>query len=308
MAGKIPVGGTVAHAYGFAFGNIVNNLGMIWIPVALLWVANYFLQKPYLEATMGAAGNPQALLAAMPLMFAYFAISFALLAAQVAALTKEALGLRTGNAFLQFPFGAGAWRYLAAIFLYFLVMIVVYVGIVLASLLLTAVTVAISGGHRGTTAIVMGFAVLGAVVFAICALIYIATRLSFFLAPVAVAEHKVSLIRAWQLSARNFWRIFAVFLILFLPFLVLELVFLYMFLGPNFLTPPHPGVTPQELTAHAQHQREIVLQMTQKMQSYWFVVYPAGLAVALILYGLYAGATAHAYRAVTHEDNSQEAF
>jgi hypothetical protein len=308
MAGKIPFGATVARAYSFAFGNIVNNLGMIWIPVVILWVANYFLQKPYLEATMGAAGNPQALFAAMPLMFLYFAISFVLVAAQVAALTKEALGLRTGSAFLQFPFGAGTWRLLAAFFLYFIVMIVVYVAVLFGSLLLAGLTVAFSGGHGGAAARVMGFIVFGAVVFAVCALIYIATRLSFFLAPVAVAEHKVSLIRAWQLSARNFWRIFAVFLILFLPFFVLELIFFYMFFGPKFFMPPHPGMTPQEIMAHAQHQQEIVRQMTQKMQSYWFVVYPVGVAVALILYGLYAGAVAYAYRAVTHQDNSQEVF
>lgn len=308
MAGKIPVGATVARAYGFAFGNIVNNLGMIWIPVAILWAANYFLQKPYLVATMGAAGNPQALMAALPLMLGYFAISFALVAAQVAALTREALGQRTGNAFLQFPFGAGAWRYLAALILYFLVMIVFYVAILLGGVLLTGITVALSGGRGAGAGLAVGLVVFAAALFVFCALIYIATRLSFFLAPVAVAEHKVSLIRAWQLSARNFWRIFAVFLILFLPFFVLEMIYLYMSFGPNFFVPPRPGMTPQEVLAHAQHQQEIVRQMTQRVQTYWYVVYPIGLALALILYGLYAGAVAYAYRAVTHEDSSQEVF
>ena len=308
MAGKIPVGATVARAYGFAFGNIVNNLGMIWIPVALLWAASYFLQRPYLDATMGAMGNPQATLAALPLISGYFVISFVLLSAQVAALTKEALGLRTGNAFLQFPFGAGAWRLLAAFFLYFVVMAVVYVAILLGSLLFTGLIVAISGGHGAGSAMAAGFVALGLIVFVLCALLYIATRLSFFLAPVAVAEHRVSLIRAWQLSAKNFWRIFAVFFILFLPFLVLEFVLIYEMLGPNFFTPAHPGMTPQDVMAHAQHQQEIVRQMTGKMQSYWFITYPLGLIVALIAYGMYAGAAAYAYRAVTHEDNSQEVF
>jgi len=308
MAGKIPVGATIARAYGFAFGNIVNNLGMIWIPVAILWAANYFLQKPYLEATMGAAGNPQALMAALPLISAYFVLSFVLVAAQVAALTKEALGLRTGNAFLQFPFGPGAWRLLAALFLYFVVMIVVYVAILLASLLLTGLTVAVSGGRGAGAGALVALILVAAGLFVICALIYIATRLSFFLAPVAVAEHKVSLIRAWQLTKGNFWRIFSVFIILFLPFLVLEFVLFYAVLGPNFFTPTHPGMTPQEVMAHAQHQQEIIRQMTGKMQSYWFITYPLGLIVALIAYGMYAGAAAYAYRAVTHEDNSQEVF
>lgn len=308
MAGKIPVGATVARAYGFAFGNIVNNLGMIWIPVAMLWVASYFLQRPYLDATMGAMGSPQATLAALPLISGYFVASFVLLSAQIAALTKEALGLRSGNAFLQFPFGAGAWRVLAAFFLYFVVMVIVYIAILLGSLLLTALAVAISGGHGAGATMAAGFIALGLVVFVVGAFLYIATRLSFFLAPVAVAEHKVSLIRAWQLSGGNFWRIFSVFVILFLPFLVLEFVLVYAALGPNFFVPIHTGTTPQEIMAHAQHQQEIVRQMTAKMQTYWFVVYPVGLVVALIVYGMYAGAVAYAYRAVTHEDNSPEVF
>jgi hypothetical protein len=36
MVNKIPVGGTIAHAYRFTFGNIFNNFGAIWVPVLLL--------------------------------------------------------------------------------------------------------------------------------------------------------------------------------------------------------------------------------------------------------------------------------
>ncbi len=73
MAEKIPVGGTIARAYGFAFGNIVNNLGMIWIPVVILWAAAYFLQAPYLKAAMNGVGaGPGAALAAFPIVDGVF--------------------------------------------------------------------------------------------------------------------------------------------------------------------------------------------------------------------------------------------
>ena len=50
MTGKIPVGATIARAYGFAFGNIVNNLGMIWIPVAILYGLLFYFHSAYMNA------------------------------------------------------------------------------------------------------------------------------------------------------------------------------------------------------------------------------------------------------------------
>ncbi len=43
-------------------------------------------------------------------------------------------------------------------------------------------------------------------------------------------------------------------------------------------------------------------------QRWWFITYPVGVLVALLLYGMYVGANSYAYRALTHRDNSQEAF
>ena len=52
MTNKIPVGRTIAHSYGFAFGNIVNNLGAIWMPVAILYALYFLFAKRYMAAVL----------------------------------------------------------------------------------------------------------------------------------------------------------------------------------------------------------------------------------------------------------------
>ena len=55
-------------------------------------------------------------------------------------------------------------------------------------------------------------------------LIFFGVRLGFYLAPIAVAEGRISIARNWQLTSGNFWRIFAVALAVFLPFLLLNIL------------------------------------------------------------------------------------
>src|SRR5262245_25078477 len=132
MSGKIPVGTTIARAYGFAFGNIVNNLGMIWLPVAILYGLLFYFHGAYMNAmTAFMSRDMGQIQRALPFFFAGYAIMFVLLTAQVAALTKEAMGLRKGSAWLQFPFGAGMWRLLIGYIALFLVCIVLYFALII---------------------------------------------------------------------------------------------------------------------------------------------------------------------------------
>lgn len=309
MANKIPVGGSLARGVGFAFGNIVNNLGAIWIAVALMWGATYFFQQRYMGAMLAAqSSDPRAMLRAMPWLWASFAMFFVFITAQVAAMMKEALGLRKGSAFLQFPFGGAMWRLLGAYLLYFLVMIVIYILALIVGLVFTGIFGAVLEGVRvGARPGWEALFVFIPVCVAIGAVIYIATRLSFLLAPVAVAE-RVSLTRAWQLTKGNFWRIFVIVLAIVIPFVVLEFAFLIYVVKVPLIPPLHPGVTPQEIQAFTEQQQAMNRQMMADMQRYWYIAYPLGLVVTLIFYGMFVGASAHAYRAVTHEDHAPEQF
>lgn len=309
MANKIPVGGTLARAYGFAFGNIVNNLGAIWIVVAISWVLSYFFQQRYMNAMLSMqARDPQAVLRALPLFWESFAVFFLLMTAQIAAMTKEALGLRTGSAFLQFPFGGAMWRLVGAYLLYFLVMIVIYIAFVIGSLIFAGIFGALLEGVRvGARPGWVGLLVALPLCVVIGAIIYIAVRMSFLLTPVAVAE-RVSLTRAWQLTKGNFMRSFTIILAIAVPFIVLELVFLIYVVKMPLIPPLHPGMTPQEMQAFAEQQQAMNREMMLTMQHYWYIAYPLGVLVTLIFYGLIVGASAHAYRAVTHEDHAPEQF
>lgn len=303
MAGKIPVGATIARAYGFAFGHIATNIALIWVPVAILWVLTYLFYAPYSEAVLNmTSGEPMAALTGMRFMFGYMIVISVLLTAQIAILTKEALGLRTGSSFLQIPFGGDTWRVLGAYVLYFLVMIVIYVGCIFVGAIgggISAVIIAHSGAS-GAAAAAFVFACVFAV---LCALFYVAIRLSFFIAPVAIAEKRVSLIRAWQLGGGNFWRIFLISLSIIIPLLILEGILLFSVWGTSLIPPMH--ATPDQIAEFTRHQRDLSRDMMMKTRQFWYVVYPLGLVFGVIFYGLVAGASAFAYRAlVPAEDKS----
>jgi len=74
--------------------------------------------------------------------------------------------------------------------------------------------------------------------------------------------------------------------------------------GSSLIPPIHAGITPEELNAFSQHQRQVLANS----QQWWFIMYPLGLLVGLIFYGLFSGAAAHAYRAVAASDNAAEVF
>jgi len=298
MAHKIPVGGTIAHAYGFAFGNIINNLGAMWIPVVILYATNFVLGFFYGKAIL-SAGNSLAVFAGLYL-FVIMVLFGILSAAQIAGITKEALGLRTGSAWLQSPFGAATWRLIGAYVLYFIVLIVLCIGAFVISLLFAGI--AAGAAATGSTNWLLSGAGILMVIFRLlvfCAFVYIATRLSFLLAPVVVAEHKISLIRAWELTKGNFWEIFVVLLSILGPLIALEGALFLAVFGSSLLPPS--GATTEELNAFNQHQFQILVNLQR-----WLLFTYA--LVGVIFYSLFAGASAFAYRALTASDRSSEVF
>ena len=307
MANKIPVGRSIGGAYSFAFGNILNNIGEIWIPLAILCVVMFFFQKPYLDAVTGmAAQDPQAAMRILPLFFGIFVAMTVLLTAIHAGLTKEALGLRRGSAFLQFPFGAGTWRLLGANLLLMVVMWVIYFAAVIIGLVGGILLAVIFGGQNGNPAVVGLIVGVCALIF-VGALIYILARFSFLLAPVTIAENRISLIRAWQLTRGSFWRIFVILLVLLIPVVILEMIVFVLFIGRDLFAGFHPGMTPQEIVQQQQQQMVVVRQVMERMSGYWFVTYPLSFLVTAVIYGMFAGASAAAYKAVVPSDGTPEA-
>jgi hypothetical protein len=300
MTNKIPVGATIARAYGFAIGNILNNLGAIWLPVAILYGLLIVFAKPYSAAVMTLASHDvQAILRLLPYILLGYAILFVLITAQIAALTKEALQLRTGSAWLQFPFGASAWRLMLAWLGLCLVVIMLYIGCIIGVAIFGAIAGFVAAQYPGAfSPVIMVIIVILLVIATLVILFYCIVRLSFLMAPVAVAEGKRPLQRSWELTRRNFWRSFIVLLAIWLPFIVIDFAYLTWSLGPDFIASGFAARSPDALALWRAQEQDLMLHTLQRSQEYWYIAYPIGLALALVLYGALTGASAFAYRAL----------
>jgi hypothetical protein len=304
MTNKIPVGRTIARGYRFAFRNIVNNLGAIWLPAVILLACSYFFLRPY--TTQLVSGDPQVLPHILPQFLLFFVAVMVLISCQMAALTKEALRLRIGNAFLQNPFGAPAWRLLAAYLLYILAMIAIYVAILIVAMIGGLILGLLASSLSPVSGkLVVGLVALLAAIVIGCAVTYIATRLSFLLAPVCVAEQRITLIRGWELTRGNFWRIFVVMLGVLIPILIVELVYIYAVYGGNLLPPMGQAATPEAMAQFQQHQQQLMIAASERTQHYWYLTYPLGLLFAVVMYGLFAGISAFAYQELAASDSGE---
>lgn len=213
---KLPVFGTIARAYGFAFGNLGTIIGLIWVPLLLLTGATYFLAVQLLSAVgrlsasdMTAADELQR----SEFIFYDFVFGVVFLYAVMAVpVMRQALGLRKGHAVIHFGVGAAAFRTFAALFLLYLLVMTVSIVSVYAFVLIFLV-VAMGGTAIGSVAgispaVATGVSGIAVWVVYLGATTYVNVRLSFFVVALTVAENRIDLLRAWNLTRGKFWRIF----------------------------------------------------------------------------------------------------
>ena len=202
---KLPVGKTIQFAYAFTFGQIGTVIGLIWIPTLINAVASFFVLGGYYQALAGSfdSGVPPAGAQVLyPLLLAV--LTMMLLSMIGVAITQQALGLRQGPAFAHVSLGTFELRVFGGFFgLYMLLVLFVFV---FALVVAGAGMAAASAGSAPTMALGVGFVALAGV----CAIVYLATRLSFLLVPAVLDGRDFGLSRSWELTRGNFWRIFAI--------------------------------------------------------------------------------------------------
>lgn len=285
---KIPVGKTVAYAYSFAFGNILNILGVAWFPFLLIGVGGYFLLMPYITAVqqflttqdMGSLGTSLLLL---PLFVLLVIVCMSMVTVEV---VREALGLDPGRKFFYFSLDKPVWRLIGG----YLLAILVLIGLGIAGAIVLGILAFIGGMVDATIAgLVSGIG--GAVL--VCALLLIGVRLVFLLPAVVVAENHVSLKRGWHLTYGNFWRIVGVVLAIVIPIALVQSAIQWAVFGPEFMaTTIMPSDEPAEVAAKLK-----VLQT--QLQGALLIMVPIWIVVQIINLGLSAGAGAFAYRSLT---------
>ncbi|MGD0192301.1 MAG: hypothetical protein ABSD74_16315 [Rhizomicrobium sp.] len=271
---KISVQDTIRFAYAFAFANIGSIIGLIWLPTVLIAVLQ-FLPYALGIAAMNADQQPSQG-AALTYLVSFFGM-WLLYAMNAAAVIGLALGTRQGGTSAHFSLGRAEFRLFGAFLLYGLLFSAFYIAFSMGIGLLS---------ESGSAAAIAAQMALTLAWF--CALVYAGLRLGFLLVPVVVVEETIDLVRAWQLTAGNFWRLLGISLAILLPLVLIQLVAVAAILGKDMA---------QLVSAN---QPTIEAAMTATMAVFDRHM-PELIGVSLLLapfsIGLTMGAAASAYRA-----------
>lgn len=288
---KIPVWRTIGSAYGFAFDNLATIIGLIWLPLTLLFVAEYYAIERYLQSVLTAlaSGNKYAASGGLTYLYGFMIVALFLQAVVAVPVMRQALGLRNKGAFVHFGLGLTELRVFGALVAYFLVVATIQLA---SGFLLGALTAGLTPPPGGV------WMRLGLTLAVFVATLYISVRLSFFLVAVTVAENRIDLIESWTLTEGNFWRIFMVLVCIVVPTWLLYLAIQIGIVGIAALGQATDivqmvkvaGGLPSAVAPATLHIHRLLVWLPY-IFGVWFAVQPLAL-------GLNSGAAAAAYRAL----------
>ncbi len=295
MKKKIPVGGAIAHAYRFVFGNALAVFKAIWLPlVAQMAVAFLLMKRIALFMAATQAHDPAAIGLFGPLLLL---IPLALLfyVAQYTAVTELALG-RPSPSWVAFHFNRPMWRLLGGLLAAIGAIVALAVALFLAGLMLAFgfdLLMKALPGSRPVVAILAGLMV-GAYALSF---FFFGIRFLFLLAPVNVEEQRLGVRRSWQLSHRNFWRILLITLAIVIPIGIINQAFGFWLGG----FPPTP---PSGASKEARDALQAAWQIAQlnRMVEHWYLALPLTALTLWFQLGAGAAAQVFAWRKLTEDD------
>lgn len=268
---RLPVIAIIREAYSFTFAHLGSIIGLIWLPMVLLTVAEFFVSR-YAAIQVAAGFENNAGLAQL----LFLPLQILLYAVMLVPVTELALGQRQGGAMLHFGLGKPEWRMFRA--LLGLMILVLAVGVLLVALL--ASLGAGDAMRAGIGQIVMLLMMGG--------LVYIEVRFVTLLLPLVVTEEKSLLQRSWTLTDRQFWPLLAVVLGTFVaPVFVLALATMAVV---------QPSLDPAKVPTMDAINAAVTANLPMVMGLEFFV--------APVLIGLTAGVSVFSFRALTRTDIS----
>ena len=272
---RIEVVATLRDAYAFAFAHLGGIIGLIWVPMVLTTVAQFFTFHRYYNSFIDAAvaANPALLGASLLTMLGYLVAAMLLYAVMVVAVVQLTLGARADGAIVHFSFGPLEWRTFRA----FMGLVGIGLGLTFIALTLIEATSLppLAGGGALLLIMATAFLLLG-------------PRLILLLPAVAVAETAPVLRRAWALSQGNHLRLLAVLLGVVVPPFLVALV-AEMLLGGQGPA-MSAGLSMADQVTFAKH----ALQMLPLTCGLSFFISP-------LVVGLFAGASVAAWRGLKDE-------
>jgi hypothetical protein len=295
---KIPVGETISAAYSFAFAGFLSVLGTLWLPYVVLAAFSagvVLLLAPDLPGHLMRGELDDSVMFGIGRVAGLIGLASIVVSAMVTVgLQERALGRVEGPTFFYFSLGAPVWRMIGAILLLILVLILI-LGLLVGATVAVSIAAIHFVPHVGTA-----IAVIAGIVAA-CWYIYAVVRLSFFLPAVVVAEGQIGLGRSWELGAGNFWRIFAVMFVVFVPvaigFGIVQNAVIGPFMPVDFHAPHfHSGMSPDEIRdAYVAFAKSMLMQF----RNAWPFLIVLGIIREVVNRGLGNGAIGKAYRFVT---------
>lgn len=296
--GKIPVGQTIRHVYGFAFRRFPQILGLIWLPLVIVLIGSWLMTDLLRDASVGiATHNFTALAKNWTVLLPYYFAAAILFMAQIVAVMQFALGQRDGSAYFHLSLKQPLWKvigaYLLVVALFFAALAVTFI----VAIIIGIVGSAVAGFKPGVEMSAGSKTALGVISLVMIALIYIAAlyctiRQIFFLTPAVVSQNRIDLRQAWALGRGNFWRMLVILLAVTLPLFALQFG-LYRLLGIELLPPSlMQGYSAQQIAAWYDN-------YFQSINRLWFILYPALAVLSALFLGFGCGAQAFAYQHLT---------
>lgn len=301
---KIPVGATIAQAFGFVIRNFLNILGIMIVPMVVTWIPSFLMRPQLAAASAGLAAHDLSRATHIwAMLLPVYIVGFVLMAMQFIGIAELALDTKKAPRWLYFSLGAPVWR-LAGSFLFLILVIVLgWLAAMLVNVALGAAIKAVLGGNTAGWALALAGAVVlvGSIVIW-CAYLYSLVRIAFLLIPVIAArEPGFGVARGWALGRGNFWRMFAILLVNWLPLVILEVVLVatVMFRGVSF---PSPHASAQQATAFQAATQANVMSLINGLYDHWYITFPLVAVVMVLFYGFAVGAQVFAYRSLVSDE------
>ena len=287
MTRRISVGATVREAYAFVGAHLGGIIGVIWLPMVLITVAQFFtFNRGYNDFIDALAGNnPAHLGPAMLMLLGYLVAKLLLTALMCVGVVQLAQGNRSATALIYIAFGPAEGRLFRAFCGFVGLLFMVAITVLVVAQMAMSMNAVPSLQVRQAAGGLMMLALLGAGVV-------LSARFLILAPAVAVGETMPVLRRAWTLSAANFWPLLGVLVALFLP-LLLFFAALEAGLGQTGTLPAADAAPEAQMVAALIHARQI-LPLTCGL-SFFF---------SPLLIGLFCGASVSAWRALKDEPST----
>lgn len=289
---KLPVGQTIAEAYRFTFVGFERVIGVAWLPIIILIVADYFGRGHFLMAMSAAMdrGDTSQLGPAIVGMLGFVILELVAQSVIGIAICREILRPLDRPLFLRFGLGGAELRMTGAVMGLVMLLVFVLVALILVGTIIIGMMAGGMGKGPAAAQAGVGAAMLVGLVLS-PVLIYGVVRLGALVAPAVAMEGGLGLERSWLLLKGSVWRMVVVCLAAIIPVVLISVIGQTLIMGPGAVAPHFGADQAEQMRQTAEVYRQTAANLPM-LEGLAFVLAP-------FLYGLSFSAPAFAYNALT---------